>query len=77
MSLPCKGRCLPSVKRGDGGTDAGTCGDIMQPGNRIRRSPYTETRPHKWEKLSTNEYTEKGVTLAIAIADKLKTGSES
>jgi hypothetical protein len=49
----------------------------MKPGNRIRRSPYTETRPHKWEKLSTNEYTEKGVTLAIAIADKLKTGSES
>jgi hypothetical protein len=65
------------VKHGDRGTDTRTCSDIMKPGNGIRHSPYPETRPQKWEKLPTNECTEKGVTLATAIADKLKTGSES
>jgi hypothetical protein len=30
-----------------------------------------------WEKLPMSECTEKGATLAVAIADKLKTKSES
>jgi hypothetical protein len=45
MSLPCKAKNLPSVKRGDGGTDAGTYDDIMKLRNGIRRSPYLETKP--------------------------------
>jgi hypothetical protein len=77
MSLPCKGKNLPSVKRGDGGTDAGTYDDITKLGNRIRRSPYPETKPQKWEKLSTSGHIEKGETLAVAIADKLRTENES
>jgi hypothetical protein len=77
MSLPYKGRNLPSVKPDDGEIYAGTCGDIMMPGNKIRHSPYPETKPRKWEKLPTNECTEKGVTPAAAIVDKLKIGSES
>jgi hypothetical protein len=77
MSLPCKGRNLPSVKHGDGGTDTRTCSDIMKSGNGVWRSPYPETKPQRWEKLLTNEYTEKGVALAAVIADKLKTGSVS
>jgi hypothetical protein len=35
MSLPCKGKNLPSVKHDDGGTDAGTCSDITKLGNGI------------------------------------------
>jgi hypothetical protein len=77
MSLPCKESNLPSVKHDGGGIDVGTCSDIMKLGNRIRRSPYPETKPQRWEKLPTNECTKKGVTLAALIADKLKTGSES
>jgi hypothetical protein len=38
---------LPSVKHGDGGTDAGTCGDITRLGNGIRRSLYPGTKPRK------------------------------
>ena len=76
MCLPSKGKNLPSVKRVDGGTDVGTCGDITKLGNRILRSPYPETKPQKWEKLPTSEYTEKGETLATAIADKLRTENE-
>jgi hypothetical protein len=64
------------VKLGDGETNAGTCGDIMMSGNGIRRSPYPETKLRKWEKLLMNKCTEKGVTLAVAIVDKLKIGSE-
>jgi hypothetical protein len=77
MSLPYKGRNLPSVKLGDGEIDAGTCGYIMMPGNGIRRSPYPGMKPQKWEKLLTNECTKKGVTPAAAIVDKLKIESES
>jgi hypothetical protein len=44
MSLPCKGKNLPNMKRDDGGTDAGTYGDIMKLGNRIQRSPYRATK---------------------------------
>jgi hypothetical protein len=77
MSLPCKGKNLPSVKHDDGGTDDGTYGDITKLGNGIRRSRYPKTKPQKWEKLLTSECTEKGETLAAAIADKLRTESES
>jgi hypothetical protein len=77
MSLPCKGRNLPSVMPDDEETDAGTCGDIMKPGNRIRRNPCPGMKPRKWEKLPMNEYTEKDVTPAAVIADRLKIGSES
>ena len=62
---------------GDEETDVGTCGDIMKPGNRIQCSPCPRTKPWKWEKLSTNEYTGKDVTPAAVIAVRLKIGSES
>jgi hypothetical protein len=65
------------MKHDDGGTDAGTCGDITRLGNGIRRSPYLRTKPQKWEKLLTSEYTEKGGTLAAVITDKLRTKSGS
>jgi hypothetical protein len=45
----------------------------MKPGNRIWCSPCPGTKLRKWEKLPTNEYTEKDVTPA----DRLKFGSES
>jgi hypothetical protein len=67
----------PSVMLGDKETYAGTCGDIMKLGNRIRRIPCPEMKPQKWGKLSTNEYTWKGITLTDVIADKLKIESES
>jgi hypothetical protein len=77
MSLPCKGRNLPNVMPDDGEIDAGTCSDILKPGNGIRRSPCPGTKPQRWEKLLTNECTDKGVTPTAAIADRLKIGSES
>jgi hypothetical protein len=77
MSLPCKGRNLPSVMPGDRETDTGTFDDIMKPGNGIQHSPCPETKPQKWEKLPTNECTEKGVTPVAVIASKLKIGSKS
>jgi hypothetical protein len=76
-SLPCRGKNHTSVKRGDGGTDAGTYSDILKLGNRIRRSPYPETKPQRWERLLMSECTKKGVNLTAAIADKLRTKSES
>jgi hypothetical protein len=63
--------------QGDGGTDAGTYGDIMKLGNGIRRSPYLVTKLQKWEKLPTSEHTEKGRTLTVVIADKLRTENKS
>jgi hypothetical protein len=45
MSLPCKGRNLPSVIIDDKEIDAEMCGDIMKPGNGIRRSPCLGTKP--------------------------------
>jgi hypothetical protein len=48
------------------------CGDIMKPGNRIRRNPCPRTKPRKWGKLPTNEYTEKDTTPTIAIIDRLR-----
>jgi hypothetical protein len=44
MSLPCKGKNLSSVKCDDGGTDAGTYGDITKRGNGIQRSPCPATK---------------------------------
>jgi hypothetical protein len=49
----------------------------MRPGNGIWHSPYLGTKPQKWEKLPTNECTEKGGTLAAVIVDKLRTENES
>jgi hypothetical protein len=77
MSLPCKGRNFPSVTPGDEEIDVGTCSDILKLGNRIWRSPCPRMKPRKWEKLPTNEYTEKNVTPAAVVADRLKIGSES
>jgi hypothetical protein len=77
MSQPGKGRNLPSVRRGDGETDTGTCSDITRLGNGIRHGPYPGMKPQKWEKLPTSEYTRKGRTLTVVIADKLRTESES
>jgi hypothetical protein len=76
MILPCKGKNLPSVMPGHGETDAETCGDIMKLGSGIRCSLCPKTKPWRWDKLSTNECTEKGVTLADAIVDTRKIGSE-
>jgi hypothetical protein len=72
MSQPCKGKNLPSVKHNDGGTDAGTCGNIMRLGNGIRHSSYPGMKPQKWEKLLAGVYTRKGKTLVAEIADKLR-----
>jgi hypothetical protein len=47
MSQPCKGKNLPSMRHADGGTDAGTCGDITRLGNTIWRSPYPGTKLQK------------------------------
>ena len=77
MSLPCKGKNLPSVMPGDGETDAGTCGNIMKLGNGIRHSPCPETKPQRWKKLRTNECTKKGVTPTAAIIIGLKNESEN
>jgi hypothetical protein len=77
MSLPCKGRILPSVMPSDEETDVGTCGDTMKLGNMIWHSPCPRMMPQKWEKLPTNEYIEKDITPTVVIADRLKIGSES
>jgi hypothetical protein len=77
MSLPFKGRNLPSVMPGDKETDTEMCGNIMKPGNRIWRSPCPRTKPRKWGKLPMNEYTEKDTTPAATIADRFKSESES
>jgi hypothetical protein len=63
------------MRRDDEGTDTGTYGDIMKLGNEIRCSSYPEMKPQRWEKLPMSECTEKGVTLAAAISDKLRSGS--
>jgi hypothetical protein len=67
----------PSVKRDDGGTDIRTYDDIMKLGNGIRCSPYPKMKPRRREKLPMSECTEKSITLATAITDKLRTESES
>jgi hypothetical protein len=77
MSLPGKGRNLPSVMPDNEETNAETCDDIMKSGNGIQRSLCLGTKPRKREKLPTNEYTEKDVTLTAVIADRLRIESES
>jgi hypothetical protein len=67
-----QGKNLPSVKHGDGGIDARTCGNITRLGNRIRHSLYPGTKPQKWEKLPTSKYTERSGTLATVIANKFR-----
>jgi hypothetical protein len=75
MNLPCKGRNLPSVMPGDGETDTGMCGGITKPGNGNQRNPYLRTKPPKWEKLLMNGYTEKDITHAVTITDRLNNES--
>ena len=72
-----QGEHPPQRDAGDKETDVETCGDIMKSGNGIWRSPCPGTKPPKWGKLLTNEYTEKDVTPAAVIADRLRIESES
>jgi hypothetical protein len=65
------------VRHSDGGTNAGTCSDIMRLENGIQHSPYPGTKPQKREKLPTSECTKKGGTLAAVIVDKLRTENRS
>jgi hypothetical protein len=44
MSLPYRGRNLPSVMPGDGETDTETCTDITKPKNGTQRNPYLGTK---------------------------------
>jgi hypothetical protein len=69
---PCLGKNLLSEKLADGGTDAEIFGDITKRGNGTRRSLYPEMKSRRWEKLQTNESSEKGGTLADVIASRLK-----
>jgi hypothetical protein len=46
--------------------------DIMKPKNEIQRSPYSETRSQRWQKLQMNESSRKGGTPADVIVGKLK-----
>jgi hypothetical protein len=55
-----------------GGTNAKIFGNIMRPENGIRRSPYRETRPQKWEKLRKNGSSEKEGTLDNVTVGRLK-----
>jgi hypothetical protein len=72
MNQPHLGRNLLSEKLADEGIDAEISGDIMQPENATRRSPYHEMRSRRWEKLRMNESSGKGGIPADAIVGKLK-----
>jgi hypothetical protein len=65
-SQPCLG------KLANGGTDAEIFGDITKQGNGTRRSLYPEMKFWRWEKLLTNESSERGGTLAEVIIGRLK-----
>ena len=71
------GEDLPSEKLSDGGTDAGIFGDITRLGSETRRWPYPGMKSRKWEKLPTNECSEKGGILVDVTAGKLKTENEN
>jgi hypothetical protein len=71
-SQPCLGKNLLSEKLADGGTDAKIFGDITKQGNETRRSLYPEMKFRRWEKLLTNESSERGETLAGVIVSRLK-----
>jgi hypothetical protein len=77
MSLPCRGKNLPSMMPDDRETDAEKCSDIMKTEHGIRRNPFPRTKPRRWEKLPMNEYTKKDATPAAVIADRLRSESES
>jgi hypothetical protein len=47
-------------------------GDIMKLENETRRSLYHEMRSRRWEKLLTNESSERGGTPADVIVGRLK-----
>jgi hypothetical protein len=49
----------------------------MRLGSRTQRSPYPGMKYRKWEKLPTNESSEKGGILADVTAGKLKTEIEN
>jgi hypothetical protein len=71
-SRPCLGKNLLSEKLADRGTDAEIFGDITKQGNRTQRSLYSEMKFQRWEKLLTNESSERGGTLTDVIVDRLK-----
>jgi hypothetical protein len=71
-SQPCPGKNLLSEKLADGGIDAEIFGDITKQGNGTRRSLYPEMKFWRWEKLLTNESSERGGTLADVIVGRLK-----
>jgi hypothetical protein len=68
----CLGKNFLSGKLVDEGTDAITPGDIMKPGNEIRRSLCREMRSRRWEKLQMNESSGRERIPADVIVDKLK-----
>jgi hypothetical protein len=72
MSQPCLGKNLLSGKLVDGGTDAAIFGDITKEGNGTRRSLYLEMKFRRWEKLLTNESSEREGTLTDVIVGRLK-----
>jgi hypothetical protein len=69
---PCLGKNLLSEKLADRGTNAEIFGDITKQGNRTRRSLYPKMKFWRWEKLQTNESSERGGTLADVIVGRLK-----
>jgi hypothetical protein len=71
-SQPCLGKNILSEKLADRGTDAGIFGNITKLGNGTQHSLYPEMKSRMWEKLLTNESSEKGGTLADVIAGRLK-----
>jgi hypothetical protein len=71
-SQPCLGKNLLSEKLADGGTDAEIFGDITKQGNGTRCSLYLEMKFQRWEKLLTNESSEREGTLADVIVGRLK-----
>jgi hypothetical protein len=72
MNQPRLGRNLLSEKLAEGGIDAEISGDIMQPENETRCSPYHEMRSRRWEKLKMNESSERGGIPTDVIVGKLK-----
>jgi hypothetical protein len=71
-SQPCLGKNLLSEKLADEGTDAEIFDNITKRGNGTWRSLYPEMKSRRWEKLVTNESSEKGGTLANVIVGRLK-----
>jgi hypothetical protein len=68
----CLRKSLLSEKLTDGGTDAGMFSDITKLGSGTWHNLYPKMKSRRWEKLLTNESSEKGGTLADVIAGRLK-----